>query len=84
MITKSAACTGETAQCTVSDTTPISEMAKGGKQEVGHNYVRDKARATPGDYCNNLKNIMKQAKRDGNSKLFNDAKATWKQDCRGE
>jgi hypothetical protein len=61
----------------------IKQMSKGSTQEVGHDYVRDMARGMPGDYCQNLKDIMQKAKRDGNSKLFNDAKATWKQDCRG-
>ena len=57
--------------------------AKGGTREVGHDYVRNMARAKPGDYCSNLKTIMDAARKAGNSKLFNDAKATWKQDCRG-
>ena len=61
---------------------PIS-LSKGGKAEVGHDYVRDMARAQPGDYCTTLKAIMDAARKAGNSKLFNDAKATWKQDCRG-
>ncbi len=55
-----------------------------GKEEVGHDYVRDLARRIPGDYCSNLKQIVDNARRAGNSKLFNDAKATWKQDCRGK
>jgi len=59
-------------------------FSKGGTQEVGHDYVRDMARAMPGDYCTNLKTIADNARKSGNSKLFNDAKATWKQDCRGK
>ena len=61
----------------------IWEMSKGGTQNVAHQYVRNMANGMPGDYCSNLKAIMDQARRSGNSKLFNDAKATWKQDCRG-
>src|SRR4029077_17470943 len=59
-------------------------LSKGGKQEVGHDYVRAKARDMGGDYCSALKTIMDTARRSGDSKLFNDAKATYKQDCRGK
>jgi RHS repeat-associated protein len=58
-------------------------MSKGGKGNVGHDYVRDLARTAGGDYCSALKDIVDAARRSGNSKLFNDAKATYKQDCRG-
>jgi hypothetical protein len=51
---------------------------------VAHPYVRDMARQMPGDYCTNLKAIQDAARKAGNSKLFNDAKATYKQDCRGK
>jgi hypothetical protein len=37
----------------------------------------------PGDYCSALKQLMQVAKASGNNKLYQDAKATWKQDCRG-
>ena len=53
------------------------------KRNVAHDYVRELARNEPGDYCTVLKAIMDAARRNGNAKLFNDAKATWKQDCRG-
>lgn len=62
----------------------IHEFADRGQGDVGHDYVRDMARQLPGDYCANLKAIQDQAKRAGNSKLFNDAKATYKADCRGK
>lgn len=62
----------------------IYKFSKGGKQEVGHDYVRDKARAMGGDYCTALKAIMDSARRSADSKLFNDSKATYKQDCRGK
>lgn len=62
----------------------IHQMSKGGKQNVAHDYVRDMARALGGDYCSALKSIMSKAQQEGNSKLFNDSKATWKQDCRGK
>lgn len=58
-------------------------LSKGGKQNVAHDYVRDMARARGGDYCSALRDIMAEARASGNSKLFNDTKATWKQDCRG-
>ncbi len=61
----------------------IYQMSKGGKGEVGHDYVRDLARAAGGDYCSELKAIVDSARKSGNSKLFNDAKATYKKDCRG-
>jgi RHS repeat-associated protein len=61
----------------------IKQLAKGGTQNVAHDYVRDMARGMPGDYCTNLQTIMDNARKSGNSKLFNDAKATYKQDCRG-
>lgn len=48
-----------------------------------HDYVRDLARGMPGDYCSALKQLMQVAKASGNNKLYQDAKATWKQDCRG-
>jgi hypothetical protein len=35
-----------------------------------------------GDYYSALKSIMDGARRNGDSKLFNDSKATYKQDCR--
>lgn len=52
--------------------------------DVGHNYVRDMARGWGGDYCTALKQIQDLARRSGNGKLFNDAKATYKADCRGK
>jgi hypothetical protein len=58
--------------------------SKGGKQNVAHDYVRDMARGMGGDYCSALKTIMDNARKAGDSKLFNDAKQTWKQDCRGQ
>jgi RHS repeat-associated protein len=62
----------------------IKQLSKSfGSEGVGHDYVRDMARQTPGDYCKNLQDIYQQAKKDGNTKLFKDALATWKQDCRG-
>jgi hypothetical protein len=36
-----------------------------------------------GDYCSALKALVDEARKAGNSKLFNDAKATYKKDCRG-
>lgn len=61
----------------------IHQMSKGGKTGVGHDYVRDMARSLGGDYCSALKSIRDAARKRGDSKLFNDAKATYKQDCRG-
>lgn len=52
-------------------------------QEVGHDYVRDMARGMPGDYCQNLKKIRDDARKKGDSKLSNDAKATYKQTAVG-
>jgi len=49
---------------------------------VGHWYVWNQAKSIPGDPCDNLKDIMRRARKAGDSKLFNDAKATWKQFCR--
>jgi len=59
-------------------------FSKGGTEEVGHDYVRDMARAMGGDYCTALKTIRDNARKAGNSKLFNAAKATYKEDCRGK
>jgi RHS repeat-associated protein len=61
----------------------IYNIYRGGKTGVGHDYVRDMARALGGDYCSALKSIRDAARKRGDSKLFNDAKATYKQDCRG-
>jgi uncharacterized membrane protein YebE (DUF533 family) len=57
--------------------------SKGGKGNVAHDYVRERARQLGGDYCSALKALVAQARQSGDSKLFNDAKATYKQDCRG-
>ena len=62
---------------------PTTVFSKGGKQNVAHDYVRNMAIAKGGDYCSALRDIMNEARATGDSKLFNDAKATWKQDCRG-
>ena len=59
------------------------EMSKGGKQNVGHDWVRAMARSLGGDYCSALKAIMQKARRDNDGVLFNAAKQTYKQDCRG-
>jgi RHS repeat-associated protein len=58
-------------------------MSKGGKQKVSHNWVLDMARGMGKDVCSALKQIMQDAKRAGDSKLFRAAKATYKQVCRG-
>lgn len=58
-------------------------MSKGGKQKVSHDWVLDMARGMGKDVCAALKQIMQDAKRAGDSKLFNAAKATYKQVCRG-
>jgi hypothetical protein len=62
----------------------VHQFANRGQGDVGHDYVRAIARQMPGDYCSNLKAIQDQAKSSGDSKLFNDAKATYKADCRGK
>lgn len=68
--------------CTFGDCPALTFFSKHGKQNVAHDYVRAMASQMPGDYCSSLKKIMDDARNAGNSKLFNDAKATWKQDCR--
>jgi uncharacterized protein RhaS with RHS repeats len=60
----------------------VSAMANRNQGDVGHDYVRDIARGEGGNYCDVLKDIMQNA--DKKSKLFRDAKATWKKDCRGK
>ncbi len=62
----------------------ITLMAKGGKQNVAHDYTKDlAAEMFPGDdLCTALRKLAGWARRTGNSKLFNDTKATWKQNCR--
>lgn len=64
----------------------IYQFSKGGKQNVAHDYVRNRAQELAKelnvDYCTALKIIMDRA-RGKDSKLFNDAKQTYKQDCRG-
>jgi len=60
----------------------VSAMADRNQGNVGHDYVREQAREEGGDYCDALKRIMQTA--DKKSKLFKDAKATWKNDCRGK
>jgi hypothetical protein len=62
------------------------QNSKGGKQNVAHPYTLGKASdAFPdaADECEALKRLMDWARKNGDSKLFNDAKATWKQYCRG-
>jgi RHS repeat-associated protein len=66
----------------------IYKLAKGGTQNVGHDYVRDEARQLARDlgisYCEALQKIYQAARAAGNSKKANDTKATQKQDgCRG-
>jgi RHS repeat-associated protein len=58
-------------------------MSKGGKQKVSHDWVLNLARGMGKDVCSALKQIMQDAKRAGDSKLFRAAKATYKQVCRG-
>ncbi len=41
----------------------IYQMSRGGKGEVGHDYVRDLARAAGGDYCSALKAIVDSARK---------------------
>jgi RHS repeat-associated protein len=62
----------------------IALLSDRNQGNVAHPYVRDMARSMGGDYCTALKAIRDQARKSGNSKLFNDAKATYKQDCRGK
>jgi RHS repeat-associated protein len=63
-------------------------QAKGGSQNVGHDYIRDEARQLAKElnisYCEALQMIYQAARAAGNFKKANDTKATQKQDgCRG-
>jgi hypothetical protein len=63
-------------------------QAKGGKQNVGHDYVREEARRLAAEegisYCQALQQIYEAARLAGLSKKANDTKATEKEDgCRG-
>jgi RHS repeat-associated protein len=65
-----------------------NQMAKGGTQNVGHDYVREEARQLAKElkisYCEALQLIYEAARYAGNFKKANDTKATQKQDgCRG-
>jgi RHS repeat-associated protein len=59
--------------------------SKGGDQNVGDESLWLEALAeSPKDPCTWLKNLEKDARRKGDSKLFNAAKRTWKYYCRGK
>jgi RHS repeat-associated protein len=58
-------------------------MSKGGKQNVVHQWVLEMAKGMQGDVCAALKQIMSEARKAGDSSLFNAAKATYKATCRG-
>ena len=58
-------------------------MSKGGKQNVVHQWVLEMAKGMQGDVCAALKQIMNEARKAGDSSLFNAAKATYKATCRG-
>ncbi len=64
---------------------PTMSGSKGGKQKVSHDWVADKAQQLfpDDDICTALKKLMDRARKAGDSKTFNAAKATWKQMCRG-
>jgi hypothetical protein len=61
----------------------ISQMARKSKEYVAHDYVIPIAQALDPDLCTGLKMLMDKTRKT-NPKLFNDAKATWKQKCRGK
>jgi len=59
-------------------------FSKGGPRNVIHNWVLDMARGSGMDPCAYLKELMKKARKAGDSKTFLAAKATYKGVCRGK